>query len=439
MPIQTLHRTLALFAFLTLSACSSADETPTAIPTPTVSSIVVTSNSSDPIVSFGDARTLTAVARNAAGATIAAPGLTWTSSAPAVATVAGSGTTATVTSVGNGTATITATVGAAQGVATVQVAQRAARVAVTGASASLVPGATVQLSAEARDGRDRVVADAGGFTYASSNPGVAAVSATGVVTGIAPGMVDVTVSATTGGSAVSGSAPIAVAFSVAAPSSAQVAATNANVFTPNTMTIATGGAITWDFGTSAHNVLFQGTGAPTNIPNTSSSAVSRTFATAGTYPYSCTLHAGMNGTVIVQGSGNAPNFTALLNGANERPTAVTTQGNGAASFTVNGGTVSYVVTFSRLTGVPAMAHIHGAGNANQVAGVLVDFPAAGQTSNTGVLTGSFTAANIRGAGGQSPISIDSLFTLMRTSNAYVNVHTAQFPGGEIRGQTVPRP
>jgi len=125
----------------------------------------------------------------------------------------------------------------------------------------------------------------------------------------------------------------------------------------------------------------------------------------------------------------APGFIAILNGANERPTAVTTTGAGAAAFIVNGATVSYTVTFSRLTGPPSGAHIHGPGNATQAVGVLVDFPTAGQTLNNGVLTGTFTVSSIRNS-----VTLDSLLVLMRNGNAYVNVHTTQFPGGEIRGQ-----
>ncbi len=34
------------------------------------------------------------------------------------------------------------------------------------------------------------------------------------------------------------------------------------------------------------------------------------------------------------------------------------------------------------------------------------------------------------------VSGDSLRTLMANGNAYVNVHTAKYPGGEIRGQVV---
>ena len=125
-----------------------------------------------------------------------------------------------------------------------------------------------------------------------------------------------------------------------------------------------------------------------------------------------------------------PDFGDLLNGANERPTAVTTQGAGTAAFTVSGTTVSYVITFSRLSGVPSGAHIHGPGSATQTASVLVDFPTTGQTLTNGVLTGTFNAASIRNAA----ISLDSLRVLMRNGNAYVNVHTSLNPGGEIRGQ-----
>jgi len=216
-----------------------------------------------------------------------------------------------------------------------------------------------------------------------------------------------------------------------AATSASVAATTESVFTPRTVDVGTGGTVTWTFGSLAHNVVFgAAAGAPANIPVTTSASVSRTFNTPGTFNYDCTLHAGMTGVVNVRSTA----FTAALNGANERPNPVTTAGTGFSTVTVNGGTGTYVVTFTGLSGPPAGAHIHGPGNANVAVGVLVNFPTAGTTSTTGVLTGTFTAADIRSAAGQPPISMDSLITLMRTGNAYVNVHTQANGGGEIRGQ-----
>jgi plastocyanin len=72
-------------------------------------------------------------------------------------------------------------------------------------------------------------------------------------------------------------------------------------FSPATVTIARGGTVSWEISGATHNVTFQGA-APTggNVPDTRSGTVSRTFPTAGSYPYSCTRHSGMNGSVVVQ-------------------------------------------------------------------------------------------------------------------------------------------
>lgn len=92
-----------------------------------------------------------------------------------------------------------------------------------------------------------------------------------------------------------------------APSTAAVeAAGNANVFTPAQLAVARGGTVTWSFpGPRPHNVTFTTTGAPATIPNRPTTtnppgADSRTFSTAGTFPYDCTIHPGMSGTVVVR-------------------------------------------------------------------------------------------------------------------------------------------
>ena len=418
-----------------LARCGGGGGDTTPVPTQpavSISSIAVTAASTGPLVSIGETRAVTAVARDAGGATIGSPSLTWNSSAPSVATVSGSGTTATVTAVGNGSATITATSGSVQGSVPVTVAQAVIAVLNTGLPATLAPGGTGQISVQGRDARGNTVAGATGFTFASSDPAVAVVSPTGLVTAIAPGSVQLTSTYPQAGTAVNTVSALTVAFATSLPSAASVNATGQNLFTPQTVTITTGGTVSWTFASALHNVSFGSTaGAPTNISNTASSTVSRTFNSAGTFNYDCTLHPGMTGSVVVSGSTTSPTYIALLSGANERPTPVTSNGNGAAAFTVNGGTVSYVVTFSRLTGAPQGAHIHGPASASQTANVVVDFPTTGQTGTSGVLTGSFNASSIRVAG----ISMDSLLTLLRTGNAYVNVHTAQNTAGEIRGQT----
>ena len=87
-----------------------------------------------------------------------------------------------------------------------------------------------------------------------------------------------------------------------APSAATVeAGGSSNTFTPAQVTVARGGTVTWTFGARVHNVTFAAaTGAPQNVPNSSNVQVARTFPTAGSFPYDCTLHNGMTGSVVVQ-------------------------------------------------------------------------------------------------------------------------------------------
>ncbi len=70
-------------------------------------------------------------------------------------------------------------------------------------------------------------------------------------------------------------------------------------FNPTPDTVAVGSTVSWQFGSVGHNVIFQTAGAPANISVTSNSTVSRTFPTAGTYNYTCTIH-GFSGVLVVK-------------------------------------------------------------------------------------------------------------------------------------------
>jgi plastocyanin len=79
-----------------------------------------------------------------------------------------------------------------------------------------------------------------------------------------------------------------------------VSANQSNKFAPNTLEIGVGETVTWVFGPISHDVQFsQLEGAPANIGISVNSNVSRTFTTAGVFPYLCTLHSGMTGTIRV--------------------------------------------------------------------------------------------------------------------------------------------
>jgi plastocyanin len=170
-------------------------------------------------------------------------------------------------------------------------------VTVTPPTASIAVGATSQLTAAVLDQNGTAFTGAT-VSYASGTPATATVSATGLVTGVAPGSSIITVAATAGTVTRSATATI----TVTAPAAATVVAgAAANTFTPIDLTVAIGGTVTWTFGARPHNVIFNTVaGAPTNVATTTNASVSRTFPTAGTFPYLCNLHAGMTGTVTVR-------------------------------------------------------------------------------------------------------------------------------------------
>jgi plastocyanin len=73
-----------------------------------------------------------------------------------------------------------------------------------------------------------------------------------------------------------------------------------DIFSPFLVDIRRGGTVRYVFPQRAHNVIFANVaGAPQSIGIVSNQTVSRTFNTAGTFDYTCTLHPGMDGRVVV--------------------------------------------------------------------------------------------------------------------------------------------
>ena len=173
---------------------------------------------------------------------------------------------------------------------------------VSPASPAMVERDTLVLSATPRDQNGATMSGLPAATFALTAGTSVTVSGGGTVIAVSPGGSTVTASLTSGGVTRTGtSTPNVAALATAADVAASGAGTS---FSPATVKIAAGGRVTWSFAAGAnspHNVTF-GANKPTegDIGNTDSGDVVRNFPTAGSYPYQCTRHGGMNGTVVVR-------------------------------------------------------------------------------------------------------------------------------------------
>lgn len=124
--------------------------------------------------------------------------------------------------------------------------------------------------------------------------------------------------------------------------------------------------------------------------------------------------------LLFTASARAETFIAYLNGAQEVP-AVATNGKGYARVFVNAATNTYTFTvvFEGLSSAQTLSHIHAPAAIGANAGVAINLGTVGGTSGTITGGGSITNTQI---------------AQLRAHQGYVNVHTSNFPGGEIRGQ-----
>jgi CHRD domain len=135
---------------------------------------------------------------------------------------------------------------------------------------------------------------------------------------------------------------------------------------------------------------------------------------------------------------SAHNLGTHLTGDEEVPVRET-GAQGQAIFRVNdaGTAISYKLNVANIENV-TQAHIHAAPAGSNGGIVAWLYPSApplqliqGRTQGT-LGEGEITAASLMGSLAGKPLS--DLITLLQNGGAYVNVHTLQFPGGEIRGQ-----
>ena len=146
---------------------------------------------------------------------------------------------------------------------------------------------------------------------------------------------------------------------------------------------------------------------------------------------------------VVNARDNANGFAARMSGFGE-VAPIFTDGSGTFRATVQGNQLTYTETFSGLTSNVTQSHIHFAQKGvnggiflflctnlgNGPAGTPA-CPAGGGTV-TRTVSGSdmlaVAAQNVPAA------NFAAALRILRSGDAYVNVHTTNFPGGEIRGQ-----
>ena len=142
----------------------------------------------------------------------------------------------------------------------------------------------------------------------------------------------------------------------------------------------------------------------------------------------------------------AENFRAFLHGYAEVP-SVSTRSEGVFEAISAGDwtSIEYVLSYSGLQATIQQAHIHFAQAG--VNGPIVVWlcgtttnpgPAGTQTCpQTGSVRGTITSANVLASPSTQQLpagAIGQIISALKAGAAYVNIHSAASPGGEIRGQ-----
>jgi CHRD domain-containing protein len=138
-------------------------------------------------------------------------------------------------------------------------------------------------------------------------------------------------------------------------------------------------------------------------------------------------------------------FRAKLSGFNETPSTLNSPGTGQFSATIhqNSQTITYTLTYSALTSNVTQSHVHF-GAPGLTGGVMFflctnlgNGPAGTPACPTvsGTVTGTISASSIVGPAAQNVTAGDfaTALKIVRSGVGYANVHSVNFPGGEIRG------
>ena len=133
-----------------------------------------------------------------------------------------------------------------------------------------------------------------------------------------------------------------------------------------------------------------------------------------------------------------------LSGFEEAPLALSTSGHGKLRAQVTDDGIAYRLSYDALEGTVSQAHIHfgAVGQSGGISVFLCTNLGNGPTGTPlcppapGEVTGMVGPTGVVGpaAQGIDPGQYDELVAAIRAGAAYVNVHSAKYPAGEIRSQ-----
>jgi hypothetical protein len=133
-------------------------------------------------------------------------------------------------------------------------------------------------------------------------------------------------------------------------------------------------------------------------------------------------------------------WRAFLLGVNETP-SVSTPGKGRfrAVIDEDSSLITFTLSYEDLSANPSVAHIHF-GERHMMGGVMVFLCGGGGQPacppSPAEITGTITPANVVGPAAQGIVAGEfaEVLAAIRAGAGYANVHTPNFPPGEIRGQ-----
>jgi hypothetical protein len=134
-------------------------------------------------------------------------------------------------------------------------------------------------------------------------------------------------------------------------------------------------------------------------------------------------------------AGAVKTFTVTLSKAAEVPpcagAGASATGSGTVTVSADGCQVQVSnFTFSGLSGAPDRGHIH-AGATGVNGGIVLEFG----SNPTSPINATFTAADYDPTAAMAPADFPAFVVALRAGNAaYLNLHTAACPNGEIRGE-----